>query len=95
MALAVVALRARTAVTALLGPPQAAVLAVRYASKKTGGSSKNLGGKSPGKHFGIKKMEGHYVHAGNILATQRHFRWHPGAHVSCSVLALLFSFLEL
>ena len=25
---------------------------------------------------------GHYVHAGNILATQRHFRWHPGAHVS-------------
>ncbi|KAF6095516.1 mitochondrial ribosomal protein L27 [Phyllostomus discolor] len=27
-------------------------------------------------------MEGHYVHAGNILGTQRHFRWHPGAHVS-------------
>ncbi|XP_036735507.2 39S ribosomal protein L27, mitochondrial isoform X2 [Manis pentadactyla] len=81
MASVVRALRTRAPVTALLSPPQAAALAVRYASKKTGGSSKNLGGKSPGKHFGIKKMDGHYVHAGNILATQRHFRWHPGAHV--------------
>ncbi|KAI5128692.1 39S ribosomal protein L27, mitochondrial isoform X1 [Manis pentadactyla] len=80
MASVVRALRTRAPVTALLSPPQAAALAVRYASKKTGGSSKNLGGKSPGKHFGIKKMDGHYVHAGNILATQRHFRWHPGAH---------------
>lgn len=47
-----------SAVTALLSPPQAAALAVRYASKKTGGSSKNLGGKSPGKRFGLRKMEG-------------------------------------
>lgn len=50
-----------SAATALLRPPQAAALAVRYASKKTGGSSKNLGGKSPGKRFGIKKMEGEGV----------------------------------
>lgn len=35
---------------------------------------------------------GHYVHAGNILATQRHFRWHPGAHVSCPVALPLFFF---
>lgn len=47
-----------SAVTALLRPPQAAALAIRFASKKTGGSSKNLGGKSPGKRFGLKKMEG-------------------------------------
>lgn len=47
-----------SAVTALLSPPQAAALAIRFASKKTGGSSKNLGGKSPGKRFGLKKMEG-------------------------------------
>ncbi|KAL1783194.1 39S ribosomal protein L27, mitochondrial, partial [Sigmodon hispidus] len=57
--------------TALLSPKTATALAVRCASKKTGGSSKNLGGKSRGKHYGIKKMEGHYVHAGNILGTQR------------------------
>uniref|UniRef100_A0A2K5C5K6 Mitochondrial ribosomal protein L27 n=1 Tax=Aotus nancymaae TaxID=37293 RepID=A0A2K5C5K6_AOTNA len=24
----------------------------------------------------------HYVHAGNILGTQHHFRWHPVAHVA-------------
>nr|XP_003217324.2 PREDICTED: 39S ribosomal protein L27, mitochondrial [Anolis carolinensis] len=56
-------------------------VAVRFASKKTGGSSKNLGGKSPGKRYGFKKMDGQFVHAGNILATQRVIRWHPGAHV--------------
>ncbi|ERE68474.1 39S ribosomal protein L27, partial [Cricetulus griseus] len=69
-----------SALIALLSPTAATALAVRYASKKTGGSSKNLGGKSRGKHYGIKKMEGHYVYAGNILGTQRQFRWHPGAH---------------
>ncbi|KAF0875171.1 RM27 protein, partial [Crocuta crocuta] len=83
-----------SAVTTLLGPPQAASLAVRYASKKTGGSSKNLGGKSPGKRFGLKKMEGHYVHAGNILATQRHFRWHPGAHVGLGRKKYLYALEE-
>ncbi|EAW94622.1 MRPL27 isoform 2 [Pan troglodytes] len=93
MASVVLALRTRTAVTSLLSPTPATALAVRYASKKSGGSSKNLGGKSSGRRQGIKKMEGHYVHAGNIIATQRHFRWHPGAHVSCSVAAPLFPFL--
>ena len=32
---------------------------VRFASKKAGGSSKNLGGKSPGKRYGLKKQDGH------------------------------------
>ncbi|XP_029954242.1 large ribosomal subunit protein bL27m [Salarias fasciatus] len=54
---------------------------VRFASKKSGGSSKNLGGKSPGKRYGSKKLDGDFVHAGNILATQRLMRYHPGAHV--------------
>uniref|UniRef100_A0A2K5Q0J9 39S ribosomal protein L27, mitochondrial n=1 Tax=Cebus imitator TaxID=2715852 RepID=A0A2K5Q0J9_CEBIM len=80
MASAVLALRIRTAVTSSLSPAPATALAVRYASKKTGGSSKNLGGKSSGRCLGIKKVEGHYVHARSILGTQRHFRWHPGAH---------------
>uniref|UniRef100_A0A8C9L1S3 Uncharacterized protein n=1 Tax=Serinus canaria TaxID=9135 RepID=A0A8C9L1S3_SERCA len=47
------------------------LVAVRWASKKSGGSSKNLGGRSPGKRYGFKKVEGAFVHAGNILATQR------------------------
>ncbi|KAK6478422.1 39S ribosomal protein L27 [Huso huso] len=54
---------------------------VRYASKKAGGSTKNLGGKSPGRRYGFKKTDGNFVHAGNVLATQRLIRWHPGANV--------------
>lgn len=34
------------------------LVAVRWASKKSGGSSKNLGGRSPGKRHGFKKVEG-------------------------------------
>ncbi|KAL1779651.1 39S ribosomal protein L27, mitochondrial [Sigmodon hispidus] len=83
-----------SALTALLSPKTATALAVRCASKKTGGSSKNLGGKSRGKHYGIKKMEGHYVHAGNILGTQRQFRWHPGAHVGLGKNKCLYALEE-
>lgn len=56
-------------------------MSTRHASKKSGGSSKNLGGKSPGRRYGYKKADGNFVHAGNILATQRLMRWHPGGHV--------------
>ncbi|XP_078427001.1 large ribosomal subunit protein bL27m [Cetorhinus maximus] len=62
--------------------PQPAVITLRYASKKAGGSSKNLGGKSPGRRYGWKKADGDFVHTGNILATQRLIRWHPGANVA-------------
>uniref|UniRef100_H0XXX2 Large ribosomal subunit protein bL27m n=1 Tax=Otolemur garnettii TaxID=30611 RepID=H0XXX2_OTOGA len=92
MALAVLALRTQAA--ALLSPCPATALAIRNAYKKTGGSSKNLGGKSSGKRFGIKKMEGHYVHAGNILGTQHHFRWHPGAHVGLGKRKCLYALEE-
>ncbi|XP_069337319.1 large ribosomal subunit protein bL27m isoform X1 [Eulemur rufifrons] len=92
MASAVLSLRTRAA--ALLSPAPATALAVRYASKKTGGSSKNLGGKSSGRRYGIKKMEGHYVHAGNILGTQRQFRWHPGAHVGLGKRKCLYALEE-
>ncbi|XP_048222483.1 39S ribosomal protein L27, mitochondrial isoform X2 [Perognathus longimembris pacificus] len=92
MASAVLALWTRAA--ALISPSPTTALAVRYASKKTGGSSKNLGGKSPGRRFGIKKWEGHYVHAGNIIGTQRHFRWHPGAHVGLGKKKYLYALEE-
>lgn len=65
---------------------------VRFASKKSGGSSKNLGGKSSGRRFGFKKQDGHFVHAGNILATQRLMRYHPGAHVGMGTNKTLFAF---
>nr|XP_056704476.1 39S ribosomal protein L27, mitochondrial [Euleptes europaea] len=80
-ALSLGSLMGRAVSRQLLPIPPASAVAVRFASKKSGGSSKNLGGKSPGKRYGFKKTEGTFVHAGNILATQRVLRWHPGAHV--------------
>lgn len=48
-------------VSGLLVPAQSSVLdSVRCASKKAGGSSKNLGGKSPGQRYGFKKQDGNY-----------------------------------
>ncbi|KAL6475566.1 hypothetical protein MHYP_G00166060 [Metynnis hypsauchen] len=69
----------------------AVVVSTRCASKKAGGSSKNLGGKSPGRRYGFKKQEGDFVHAGNILATQRATRWHPGAHVGIGTNNTLYA----
>ncbi|CAM5097180.1 unnamed protein product [Natator depressus] len=75
----------------LLAVPQVTAVVVRCASKKSGGSSKNLGGHSPGKHYGYKKTEGSFVHAGNTLATQRMIRWHPGAHVGMGCNKTLYA----
>ncbi|KAM8876806.1 large ribosomal subunit protein bL27m [Synchiropus picturatus] len=76
----------------LLVPAQCARLdSVRFASKKSGGSSKNTGGKSPGKRYGFKKQDGNFVHSGNILATQRLMRYHPGAHVGMGTNKTLYA----
>lgn len=79
-------------VSGLLLPGQSALLGwVRFASKKSGGSSKNTGGKSPGKRYGPKKQDGNFVHAGNILATQRLVRYHPGAQVGMGTNNTLYA----
>ncbi|XP_026557720.1 39S ribosomal protein L27, mitochondrial [Pseudonaja textilis] len=65
----------------LLPVPTFSAAVVRFASKKSGGSTRNRGGNRTGKRYGFKKFDGQFVHAGNILATQRVIRWHPGAHV--------------
>ncbi|XP_068610653.1 large ribosomal subunit protein bL27m [Brachionichthys hirsutus] len=64
---------------------------VRHASKKSGGSSKNLGGNSPGRRYGLKKHDGHFVRAGYVLTTQRLLRYHPGAHVGLGTNNTLFA----
>ncbi|XP_075034004.1 large ribosomal subunit protein bL27m isoform X2 [Mixophyes fleayi] len=66
-------------------------IAAREASKKAGTSSKNLGGKSAGRRYGYKKLDGEFVHAGNILATQRVMRWHPGSQVGIGRNKTLFA----
>ncbi|KAK2821068.1 hypothetical protein Q5P01_024027 [Channa striata] len=76
----------------LVVPGQSSLLdCVRFASKKAGGSSKNVGGKSPGRRYGFKKQDGNFVHAGNILATQRLIRYHPGAHVGMGTNKTLYA----
>ncbi|XP_056286263.1 39S ribosomal protein L27, mitochondrial [Pseudoliparis swirei] len=76
----------------LLVPCQTSLLdSVRFASKKAGGSCKNTGGKSPGRRYGSKKYDGDFVHAGNILATQRLIRYHPGAQVGMGTNKTLFA----
>uniref|UniRef100_A0A8C4TTS5 Uncharacterized protein n=1 Tax=Falco tinnunculus TaxID=100819 RepID=A0A8C4TTS5_FALTI len=42
----------------VLTTPQTSLVVVRCASKKTGSSYKNLGGRSPGKRYGFKKVDG-------------------------------------
>ena len=51
--------------------------AVRFATKKAGGSSKN-GRKSPGQRLGVKRFGGHPVSAGEVLVRQRGTKFHPG-----------------
>lgn len=46
-------------ISGVLMPGQLFLLdSVRFASKKAGGSSKNVGGKSPGRRYGFKKQDG-------------------------------------
>lgn len=46
-------------VSGVLMPGQLSRLdSVRFASKKAGGSSKNVGGKSAGRRYGFKKQDG-------------------------------------
>ncbi|XP_068118059.1 large ribosomal subunit protein bL27m [Hyperolius riggenbachi] len=75
----------------LVSPSPGMLILARGASKKAGSSSKNLGGNSPGRRYGIKRYEGDFVHAGNILATQRFLRWHPGSQVGVGRNNTLFA----
>jgi large subunit ribosomal protein L27 len=51
-----------------------------FAHKKGVGSTKN-GRDSESKRLGVKRADGQYVLAGNILVTQRGTKIHPGNNV--------------
>lgn len=67
-----------------------ALLQVRTATKKAGGTTKNHG-KSPGQRLGIKKFSDQKVVAGNILVRQRGTQFHPGQHVGMGKDHTLFA----
>lgn len=50
------------------------------AHKKAGGSSRN-GRDSAGKRLGVKRSDGQFVQAGNIIVTQRGTKMRPGTNV--------------
>ncbi|KAJ1939189.1 54S ribosomal protein L2 mitochondrial, partial [Linderina pennispora] len=63
---------------------------VRFASKKTGGSSRN-GRDSIGRRLGVKKQQNEYVIPGNILVRQRGTKFHPGENVGVGKDHTLFA----
>ena len=58
---------------------------VRWASKKSGGSTRN-GRDSAGRRLGVKKFGGQEVIPGNIIVRQRGTKFHPGDNVSIFTL---------
>ena len=57
------------------------VISLQYfAHKKGGGSTKN-GRDSESKRLGVKRADGQFVLAGNILVRQRGTKIHPGENV--------------
>ena len=67
----------RLSLGAAARPASTTLGAVRFATKKAGGSSKN-GRKSPGQRLGVKRFGGMTVNAGEILVRQRGTKFHPG-----------------
>lgn len=58
---------------------------VRWATKKSGGSSRN-GRDSAGRRLGVKKFGGQEVVPGNIIVRQRGTKFHAGDNVSFCLL---------
>ncbi len=67
--------------------------AVRHATKKAGGSTKN-GRDSPGQRLGVKKFGGEHVIPGNIIIRQRGKTYHTGANVGLGRDYTIFSLTE-
>ncbi|MGC9324598.1 MAG: 50S ribosomal protein L27 [Desulfomonilia bacterium] len=63
------------------------------AHKKSGGTSRN-GRDSAGKRLGVKRFDGQWVKAGNILVRQRGTKIHPGENVGCGRDYTLFALTD-
>ncbi|AOY76864.1 50S ribosomal protein L27 [Clostridium formicaceticum] len=64
-----------------------------FASKKGVGSSKN-GRDSIAKRLGVKRADGQFVTAGNILVRQRGTKIHPGTNVGRGSDDTLFALID-
>lgn len=64
-----------------------------FAHKKGLGSSRN-GRDSESKRLGVKRSDGQYVLAGNILVRQRGTKIHPGANVGVGTDYTLYALTD-
>ena len=64
-----------------------------FAHKKGTGSTKN-GRDSESKRLGVKRADGQFVLAGNILVTQRGTKIHPGTNVGRASNDSLFALVD-
>ncbi len=64
-----------------------------FAHKKGMGSTKN-GRDSESKRLGVKRADGQFVLAGNILVTQRGTKIHPGTNVGRGSNDTLFALVD-
>ncbi len=64
-----------------------------FAKKKGVGSSRN-GRDSESKRLGVKRTDGQYVVAGNIIVRQRGTKIHPGMNVGIGKDDTLFSLVD-
>ena len=64
-----------------------------FAHKKGVGSTKN-GRASESKRLGVKRADGQFVLAGNILVRQRGTKYHPGNNVGRGKDDTLFSLVD-
>ncbi len=64
-----------------------------FAHKKGGGSTKN-GRDSNAQRLGVKRGDGQFVLAGNILVRQRGTKFHPGVNVGLGNDDTLFALVD-
>ncbi len=64
-----------------------------FAHKKGGGSTKN-GRDSNAQRLGVKRSDGQFVLAGNILVRQRRTKFHPGENVGLGGDDTLFALVD-
>ena len=64
-----------------------------FAHKKGGGSTKN-GRESNAQRLGVKRGDGQFVLAGNILVRQRGTKFHPGVNVGLGNDDTLFALVD-
>ncbi len=70
------------------------VISLQYfAHKKGGGSTKN-GRDSESKRLGVKRADGQFVLAGNILVRQRGTKIHPGENVGIGSDDTIFALVD-